>query len=255
MNSKLFFIPFVLIAFIGVFSCDQKPKTKEVTAQLVVDQAIKKAGGEGYTNSTMRFDFRDHSYKNTYKGGAFSLERIKEDSTGLTIDVLDNKGFRRLKNGKFEVVPDTMVVKYSNSVNSVHYFARLPYGLNDAAVKKKLIGTDTINDQPYYEVEVRFTQEGGGEDFQDIFVYWFHTQSFSLDYLAYSYETDGGGVRFRRAINQRAVSGISFADYINYKPKSTNVVLSDLDSMYTNGRLKEVSKIELKNIEVTINQP
>lgn len=231
------------------------PETPEITAQFVVDQAIEQAGGEMYTNSNITFNFRDHLYANSYKGGAYSLERSKVDSTGLIMDVVTNVGYRRMINGKLVVVPDSMATKYTNSVNSVHYFARLPYGLNDSAVKKTLIGTDTINDNVYYEVEVRFAQEGGGVDFQDVFVYWFNVADFSLDYLAYSYETDEGGVRFREAIKQRAISGISFADYVNYKPASTDVVLTDLDDMFVKGQLIEVSKIELENIKVILNQP
>ncbi|MEP2935099.1 MAG: DUF6503 family protein [Gilvibacter sp.] len=255
MNLKSLVKPVAVIVLLVLAACNNGSNTPEVTAQNVVDRAIENAGGDAYLNSSMQFDFRDLSYKNSYKGGTYSLERSREDTTGLTIDIIDNKGFRRLKNGKFEVVADSMAVKYTNSVNSVHYFARLPFGLNDAAVKKTLLGTDTINDQPYFEVEVRFAQEGGGVDFQDIFVYWFHAERYSLDYLAYSYETDGGGVRFRKAINQRKVSGISFADYINYKPSNTEVVLSELDDMLESGALAEVSRIELKNIQVTLNQP
>jgi hypothetical protein len=251
MNDRLILKGLCLVLLLLSISCAQNEP--QLTAQQIVDNAILKAGGPAYTNSSMSFDFRDLSYKNTYKEGRFSLERHKEDSTGLTLDVLDNNGYRRLVNGKFVVVPDSMAVKYTNSVNSVHYFARLPYGLNDAAVIKKLIGKDTIKNKVYYEVEVRFAQEGGGVDYQDIFMYWINTQDFSLDYLAYSYETDGGGIRFREAYNKRVVSGISFSDYVNYKPPTMPVDLSSLDDLFMQNKLTEVSKIELKNIEVTLN--
>ncbi len=241
---------YLLVLVITIVGCTQT--TPDLTAQQIVDEAIVKAGGEAYLNSSMNFNFRDLSYENTYSGGKYSIERIREDSTGLTVDVIDNNGYRRLVNGKFVVVHDTMAIKYTNSVNSVHYFARLPYGLNDAAVNKTLVGKDTINDKVYYEIEVHFAQEGGGVDFQDIFMYWFDITDFSMDYLAYSYETEGGGVRFREAFNQRTVKGISFADYINYKPSTIDVHLSELDDLFVKGQLTEVSKIELENIEVVL---
>ena len=251
MIDRLIIKGFCLFVILLAVGCAQSEP--QLTAQQIVDNAISKAGGPAYTSSSMRFDFRELSYKNAYKQGRYSLERHREDSTGLTLDVIDNKGFRRLVNGKFVVVPDSMAIKYTNSVNSVHYFARLPYGLNDAAVAKKLIGTDTIKDKVYYEVEVRFAQEGGGVDYQDIFMYWINIQDFSLDYLAYSYETDGGGVRFREAYNKRVVSGITFSDYVNYKPPTRQVDLSNLDELFEQNKLKEVSRIELKNVQVTLN--
>jgi hypothetical protein len=145
-----------------------------------------------------------------------------------------------------------MATRYSNSVNSVHYFAQLPYGLNDNAVQKELLGEATINGNPYFEVGVTFKQEGGGTDFQDKFVYWIHKENYTVDYLAYSYETDGGGIRFREAYNVRYVDGIRFADYNNYKPESLEVSLTDLDALFAKGALKLLSKIETESIGVML---
>ena len=38
-----------------------------------------------------------------------------------------------------------------------------------------------------------------------------------MDHLAYSYETDGGGVSFRKGHNFRELNGMRFADYVNFK--------------------------------------
>ena len=143
-----------------------------------------------------------------------------------------------------------MAFKYSNSVNSVHYFAMLPYGLNDPAVNKKFIGETNINGKDYFKVEVTFKKEGGGKDYEDVFLYWFNKESYKLEYLAYSYITDGGGMRFRESYNERFVNGLRFLDYRNYKPESKDVSLVDLDSLFEAKQLKLLSKIELKNIEV-----
>ncbi len=96
---------------------------------------------------------------------------------------------------------------YSNSVNSVAYFALLPFRLNDAAVNKRYIGTSEIKGEPYFEIEVTFQQKGGGKDHDDVFIYWIHQQHFTMDYLAYSFIVDGGGTRFRK----RSMSGQSTA--------------------------------------------
>ena len=67
-------------------------------------------------------------------------------------------------------VPDSMAHKYANSINSVHYFAYLPFGLNDAAVNKKLLGETTIRAQDYYLIQVTFDQKNGGDDYDGRFI-------------------------------------------------------------------------------------
>ena len=72
-----------------------------------------------------------------------------------------------------------------------------------------------------------------------------------MDYLAYSYHTDGGGMRFRASYNVRTVGGIRFADYVNYEA-DPSLQIETLDELFTEGKLKELSRIELVNIKVDI---
>jgi hypothetical protein len=68
--------------------------------------------------------------------------------------------------------------------------------------------------------------------------------------MAYSYEeSDGVGLRFRKAYNARTINGILFLDYINLKPKGSPQI-TELVELYKKGELEEVSKIELRNIQV-----
>lgn len=241
-----------LFLFIILFiSC--KPKAEDLNAQAIVDKAIETSCGYNCENMAIDFIFRGRQYSSKRDGGAYSLERITTDSTGVTHDILTNEGFSRFKNESLVAVVDSMATKYANSVNSVHYFALLPYGLNAAAVKKELLGERTINEKNYYEIEVTFIEEGGGTDFDDTFVYWFSKQDFSMDYLAYAYATDGGGIRFREAYNKRAVEGIRFTDYNNYKPESLDIELTELPALFEAGKLKLLSKIETEDVKVSIN--
>ena len=137
-------------------------------------------------------------------------------------------------------------------MNSVLYFAQLPYGLNAPAAKKALLGKATIKNKNYYEIGVRFSEDGGGTDFEDEFVYWINTETFTVDYLAYSYATDGGGIRFREAYNERFVEGIRFVDYNNYKPESLDVSLTELDGLFEQGALKLLSTIETEAVGVQL---
>ncbi|MEM9390021.1 MAG: DUF6503 family protein [Bacteroidota bacterium] len=225
-------------------ACSAKKDANEI-----IDEAILQAGGDLFENTEIEFVFRDREYGYKKVNGNFEYVRIFKDSAGVVRDVLTNTGFTRQIDGITTKVADTMATKYSNSVNSVVYFALLPYGLNDPAVNKTYVGQSTIKDEVYHKIKVTFNQEGGGEDFRDIFIYWIGKDDYKVDYLAYSYETDGGGIRFREAYNERIVNGVHFADYVNYKPKDV-INLEALDVAFEKGNLEMLSKIELTAIKV-----
>ena len=203
----------------------------------------------------IEFDFRNRRYKALRNDGIFQLEREFRDSLDLITDIYNNTEYKRLKNGTMAKVPDSMAIRYQNSVNSVHYFMVLPYGLNDAAVIKDYIGEVTLKGKSYHKIQITFRQEGGGQDYEDIFVYWFDVETFKLDYLAYlTYNRDRSiDLRFREAFNERYVHGIRFVDYNNYKPEDMSVDLLGLDTMFENGELILLSKIENENI--TVSEP
>lgn len=240
----------VLFCLLLINSCTHKKEP--LSAQMIIDKAIESSCNGNCEHATIDFTFRDKCYIIKRDGGIYRYERISSDSTGVTEDVLTNSGFTRQKNNISIVVPDSMVTKYSNSINSVIYFAQLPFGLNAAAVNKELLGEALIKGEGYYEIRVSFEEEGGGADFEDVFVYWIHKEKFTVDYLAYQYEVDGGGIRFREAYNPRVVNGIRFVDYRNYKPENLDVPLWDLDAFFEQGALKLLSKIETESVGVQI---
>jgi len=241
---------FVLICFYG---CKDEAKTETLSANDIINKSIEISGGKAFENSVVRFDFRDKYYVARRNNGNFSLVRMFADDKDSIFDLLANSGFERLINDERVKIADSMKVRYSASVNSVHYFSVLPYGLNDTAVNKTLIGEEQIKAKTYYKVKVTFNEQGGGEDFEDVFIYWVNKDSFKVDYLAYSYnEDDGKGIRFRAAYNERYIDGLRFVDYNNYKPENDTISLNSLGKAYDSNNLKLLSKIELKNIEVEL---
>ena len=71
-----------------------------------------------------------------------------------------------------------------------------------------------------------------------------------VDYLAYSYnEANDIGIRFRVANNERFIGGLRFVDYLNFKPKSSEIDLLNIEELYLRNHLELVSKIVLHNIE------
>ncbi|WP_026933945.1 DUF6503 family protein [Christiangramia echinicola] len=243
-----------LLLFVVLFaSCGED--NKKLTANEIVNNAIKNAGGERYENAEIDFVFRNIRYKSKREGGKYNYQRRMTDSAGNNIqDVLDNEGFQRFVNDSLREIPDSLKVAYGNSVNSVHYFVQLPYGLNADAANKELLGKDSIAGREYYEVKVTFSEDGGGTDHEDEYLYWIETENFEVDYLAYNFIENEGGVRFRKAFNHRIIEGIRFVDYENYKYEDISIPLEKLDSLYEKRELDLLSVIETKDVKVKLNQ-
>lgn len=237
--KRIFFL--LIIPFF--VSCEKK------SAEQIVNESLDVSGLEHLDGKEIEFLFRDREYGALHNGGKFEYIRLFKDSSNSIRDVLTNDGFVREINGEVANIPDSMAAKYTRSVNSVIYFALLPLKLNDPAVNLKYVGSSEIDGNKYDQVQVTFDQQGGGEDHEDIFYYWFNKETKKADYLAYKYYTDGGGVRFRKAYNERYVGNIRFVDYVNYKP-ADDVEFETIEKAYKEGKLEELSKIELQNIKV-----
>ena len=241
---------YIILSILSFFLLNCKNIDKEkLSAESIINKSIEVSGAKKVASSTIDFDFRDRHYYAERQEGNFLLMRITvEAHKDSVFDILSNSGFERHINDNESVfVEDSMKVKYAASVNSVHYFSVLPFGLNDKAVNKKLLEDESIKGQTYHTIKVTFNQEGGGEDYEDVFLYWIHHETFEVNYLAYSYnEDDGIGIRFREAYNERYVNGIRFVDYNNYKPKDDSATLTDLPKLFDNDQLKLLSTIELE---------
>jgi hypothetical protein len=241
---------FFLISLTLLVSCATKESS--LTAQQIIDKTMIRSGADKIVNSQLTFQFRDKSYKAIRKNGNYVLDRTFKSDSSIIKEVISNKGFMRFVDHQPFAVTDSIAAKYRNSVNSVHYFSVLPFGLNDTAVQKRQLPTSIIKGKAYYKIEISFSEDGGGEDFDDVFVYWIGKEDFLIDYLAYSYHTNGGGKRFRVLKEQCIKNGIRFVDYHNYKPMSKEIALIDLDVYFEKNQLKKVSEIILEDIKIHI---
>lgn len=236
----------VLLAFFGI-SCDSR-----TPAEKIVDAAIAVHGGDRYEKTAVTFSFRGTQYAIFKSPTAFEYSRSFSDSTGQVVDILNNAGFTRKVNGVLiDTLTEERIGAFSRSVNSVAYFAFLPYGLNDAAAIKTYLGETTIKGKAYHLVKVTFQAEGGGEHFEDEFLYWFGVADQRMDYMAYSYHTDGGGVRMREVRAAQEVEGIRFQDYINLKATSKETPVDSMQYLFEKGALEKLSEINLENIRVS----
>jgi hypothetical protein len=222
----------------------EKPLTK---ADSIVNQAIEAHGGKLYSTADYSFVFRGKKYRFQNNGATYTYSSEIQKGDSLIKDVLTAEKFERCINSKLQSLSEEDAGKYAESLNSVIYFATLPHKLQDASVNKKLVEQTTINGQKYDVINVTFGQDGGGKDFDDQYEYWINKESHKIDYLAYNYRVNNGGVRFRVAFNTRVIDGVTFQDYINYEAPSATA-LKDLAKLYEQGKLKEVSQIITENV-------
>lgn len=246
MKTVFYSLVFVLLTFFSV-SCDFRSE-----AEKIVDASIAAHGGGLYEKTAIRFAFRGTQYSIFKSPEAFEYTRAFSDSTGEVVDVLNNAGFMRKVNGvSVDTLTEERIGAFSRSVNSVAYFAFLPYGLNDAAAIKTYLGETTIKGKAYHLVKVTFQAAGGGDHFEDEFLYWFGVADQRMDYMAYSYHTDGGGVRMREVRAAKEVGGIRFQDYVNLKAASKETPLDSMQYLYEKGALEKLSEINLENIQTS----
>lgn len=231
-------------------SCGVPP---EASAGGLIEKTIQAHGWNQKKPALISFDFRDHHYEIQRDPKGIAMQRaILEPKDSLVDRWLNYTHFSRSSQGKVVVVSDSMQNVYAQSINSVVYFMQLPLGLQDPAVLASHEGVTEIAGQSYEVLKVGFKEQGGGEDFQDSFYYWIHAKEYTIDYMAYSYHTNGGGTRFRVAKNAQNIKGFRFQDYDNYKPAKHPTPLDSMPYLWEAGQLKLLSRIENENLSVVL---
>jgi hypothetical protein len=252
------FAPVLVVVLLLLSACqsanDSAPRPP--SAQAVVDSAVAAHGGSTLDRAVMTFRFRGDQYRIRQNDGRFHYRRTYTDSLGRTVrDGLTNTGAYRVVDGDTVSLSDDEKSALTTTVNSVSYFAMLPHPLGDPAVQPEYSGRDTLDGVPYHRIRVTFQQEGGGQDWQDVFMYWFQTDTYAMDYLSYAFGLAPGdtdtGTRFRETYNVRRTNGVRVADYMNY---TSDTLATDRMHLYptlwTRDALSLVSRIEIDSVEV-----
>ena len=247
----VFFLGICLLGLTSVTKVNAQSENSvnaDEQAESIIQKTIDAHGGALYETAHYEFVFRKKKYTFKNDHDLFSYSVTSEKDGNQINDVLDNEGFRRLMNEEIMTLTDKASKRYSSALNSVIYFATLPHKLKDKAVNKKYMGATTIKKKNYHVVAITFEEEGGGEDHDDTFYYWINKENNIIDYLAYNYKVNNGGVRFRSAYNTRNVDGIIFQDYINYKA-AVGTPLKELPGLWEQNALEELSRIETENVK------
>ncbi|WP_157975890.1 DUF6503 family protein [Lewinella sp. IMCC34191] len=232
-------------------TCAPSPEKAEPSVTEVLDHAIRAHGMEAIDSIQLAFTFRERDYTIELEGGKYLYTRSFTDSLGQPVrDELSNAGLVRYRHDSLQPLTAKDSAAYAGSVNSVRYFFLLPYGLRDPAVIAELLDTVDIRGRAYNQVRVTFEEAGGGEDFEDVYHYFFNDDTGELDYLAYTFEAEDGGIRFREAINKRRVNGILVQDYINYGLDGDDRDIASIARRFEAGELPELSRIENTAVRV-----
>lgn len=219
-------------------------------ARAIIEEAIVVAGLEEMDEAAFAFRFRDKEYRYQQTNGTYTYERWWTDSTTneVTRDVLDNDRLVRYIDGKVADITEKKRKAYSNSVNSVIYFAFMPWVLSDPAVIPTYLGRDTIKGEVLDQIEIAFTTDNGGEDADDEYMFWFTPDTRQLKYLAYSHP-GGKAPRLREANNEREVGGITVRDYHNWNtPGNKARSIKELPAGFDAGELNLLSEINLEDV-------
>jgi hypothetical protein len=223
------------------------------TPERVVHDAISAHGGDRFRALRLEFEFRGTPFLVVYDHGIFVFERRTTDAEGRTVvERMDNDATTRTVDGTTVDLAPQELASLETAVNSVVYFALLPWRLEDPAVRLRDLGDAEVEGEPYRKIEVTFESDGGGRDWEDRFVYWFHRDTHMLDYMAYRYHTGDGGTRFRRAINRRVVEGIVLQDYENFEAEEDLDDVAAYDELHRTGQLRLVSLVELDAVRLTV---
>lgn len=246
MNKILKFI--LVITTLNLLSCERnKPN-----ANLIIEHAIQAHGSNKLKNSETTFSFRNIAYRIKRNSGNINFTRTFVQNGDTIKDIKTKTGTTRYLNDSLQVVADSLLKKYDSSINSVAYFAQLPYSLDGPAVIKTYLGEATILGKEYHEIQVTFKEDGGGDAYDDVFVYWVNTQSHLIDYLAYSYCEADCGSRFRESVNRTNHQGIIMQDYKNYKSQMQEPKLQDMDDLFKQGKLELLSEIVNEDVTIVI---
>ena len=240
-----------LVSAVILTGCTSGPEAHEI-----VDRSVNAHGLSSLADAEMSFLFRERSFSAWRNDGLFRYSRTYTDSLGRIVDEsMDNDSIYRSIDGEIQILDAAEKRKIEVAINSVIYFASLPFPLWDPGVLLQKLEDEQIADQLYHRIEVTFTEEGGGEEFRDRFIYWVNADNYLIDFMSYYYFTDGGGSRFRVATDRlRPAGAIIINNYDNYSTVSRNLTIDEIEdyaALYQLDSLRLVSQINLDQLQVS----
>lgn len=220
----------------------------------IVERSIRHHGGALYERSEVEMRLcsasgcyeltvwrRDGLYRQRV-AGPVSSGRREVEVTNDCVELLTD-------GGAIEVTDPVEAQRLRDWATARIYFAFLPYRLADPSVRYWALGEERWGERLLDKVKVTF-RAGSSTDAEDEYLFWFDPQTARLEQFAYSYQGSPGGLRFRRLTNYRRVGGILFFDQHNLGVEGEGLDVDLLTEEFVDRRLRPVSTVELKQIEV-----
>ncbi len=219
----------------------------------IVDRAIEYHGGDLYRHSETELDLCS-------KSGCFRLTaHVDGDRWAYTVTGKSGDSQLRVRSshdavavrrdGEEKAVAAGAEQKFRDWAMARVYFCFLPFRLNDPSVLKQDLGLVGWNGRRLHKVKVTF-RAGTSTDAGDQYMYWFDPETARLEYLAYSYDDNSGGLRFRRAVRHRRIGGLLFFDQENYGADGPGLSVDAIDPAYVRDAMRHVSTVRLEGIRV-----
>lgn len=239
-----------------------KAAAEKVERLAIVERAIEHHGGELYRHSTTHFDLCSKSgcfqVSATVEGGHFVYDVSGKAREGLRRVRSTNDSVERWRDGEPVPVSAKQAQGLRDWAMARVYFAFLPYRLDDPDVFKQDLGLVDWDGRSLHKVKVTFTP-GSSTDADDELMFWLDPETGRVELFAYSYWTNGGGLRFRRAVDHRRIGGLLFFDQENFGIDGMEDGAPPSVDSITPRRLAEdmrhVSTVRLRNVRVEPLEP
>ncbi len=219
----------------------------------VIDRAIEHHGGELYRSSVTELEICSKSgcsqVRAEVDGDRFDYRVTGRTRGGERTVHWTNQSLEVRQAGEVVPVAPEQAQAYKDWAMARIYFCFLPHRLDDPSVLAEELGTEDWNGRMLQKVKVTFSP-GSSTDAADEYMYWLDPETGQIEQFAYSYEGDPGGLRFRRALDHRRVGGLLFFDQENLGAEGKGLRVDHIDPSFVSTRMRPISKIELKSIEV-----
>ncbi len=244
--------PLVVLSLTAVLAASVDAETSRHLD--IVDRAIAYHGGDAYQTSRTELDLCSKSgcfhLVAEVDGGRFDY-RVSRETAESAIEVRStNDTLEVVRDGANVDVEAAKAQSYRDWAMARVYFCFLPFRLNDPSVIQQDLGLVDWDGRKLHKVKVTFEADSS-TDASDEFMYWFDPDTARLEFFAYSYDNNGGGLRFRRAVHHRRIGGILFFDQENLGTEDADISVDDLDAAVVRDRLRHISTVRLEAIKVT----
>lgn len=241
----------LLLASAPVFAAPAADPPAEVgSAAPILARVVEAAGLADPKALSIRFTFRGTPYRLWLDGRRSIYQRTVVSPVGTRVDRLDGDVFSATLDGKTLSLSDRDRTGLRNGLNSVAYFALLPRPLQDEAVIATSLGRSTLAGRSWETVEVRFRAEGGGDDHEDVYRYWFDPETHRIGFLAYTFATGEGGVRLRKATHYHEVEGVVLIDWDNHGRAGQGLTIDQAVRDFEANELPLLSTIALEQVAI-----